>query len=108
MEMAITRESLFDAIRPVVDPEIGLGIVDLGLVYDASFDPAGIATVRMTLTSPACPMGPQIIADVTNHLERVTGVREGKVDLVWAPPWDPRTMASDDVKLQLGILDDAG
>jgi metal-sulfur cluster biosynthetic enzyme len=106
MVVEITKEAVIGAIRPVIDPEIGLGIVDLGLVYDGACDEAGVATVRMTLTSPACPMGPQIMADVKNHLERLPGVREVRIDLVWSPPWDPRKMASDEVKMQLGLFDD--
>ena len=87
-------EELIEKIVPVIDPEIGISIVHLGLVYDAELDPEGVAKVTMTLTSPQCPMGPQIMSDVRRRLEPVEGIREVKIDLVWEPTWNPRTMVT--------------
>jgi metal-sulfur cluster biosynthetic enzyme len=98
-----TSEEVMRALKGVHDPEIGLSIVDLGLVYGARIDGSTV-NVDMTLTSPACPLGSMIKSQVCNILEsNFDDVEEVKVHLVWEPPWDPRTMASEDVKLELGI-----
>ena len=86
------------------DPELHLGIVDLGLIYGVEFDGNGTVKVQMTLTTPACPVGPLLQAQVHSAVLRLPGVKEARVELVWTPPWDPRTMASDDVKMELGLL----
>jgi len=95
---------LWEALRPIQDPEIHLGIVDLGLIYGVQSEPNGTVRVRMTLTSPACPVGPLLQAQVQSALLKLPGVKEAKVELVWTPPWDPRTMASDEIKMELGLL----
>lgn len=97
-----TREEILERLRPVVDPEIGISIVDLGLVYDVEEEGRRV-TVRMTLTTPLCPYGPALVGQVRDLVAAIPGVEEAKVDLVWDPPWDPRTMASDDAKDQLMI-----
>ncbi len=102
----LTKEEVIDAIRPVIDPDIFLSIVDLGLIYDAHIEEEGRKIkVEMTLTSPACPAGPQLIAQTKFACEALPGVHEARVEIVWEPPWDPRTMASDEVKDILGIWD---
>ncbi|MGD8330651.1 MAG: metal-sulfur cluster assembly factor, partial [Acidobacteriota bacterium] len=93
-----------EAIRPVTDPEINISIIDLGLVYDVDFDEADKqVNIHMTLTSPACPVGPQIMAAVHGKVLDLEGVENVDIQLVWSPPWDPRTMAAEDVKMMLGI-----
>ncbi|MBI2343950.1 MAG: metal-sulfur cluster assembly factor [Deltaproteobacteria bacterium] len=92
------------ALEPVIDPEIGLSIVDLGLIYDTKMIDAGVAHILMTLTSPMCPLGPQIMQDVHAAIQRLEGIRDVKVELTFNPPWDPKTMANDDVKMMLGIF----
>jgi metal-sulfur cluster biosynthetic enzyme len=99
-----TVEQLRDAIRPIQDPEIHLGILDLGLIYGVQSEPGGTARVQMTLTSPACPVGPLLQAQVHAALLKLPGVKEAKVELVWEPPWDPRIMATDEIKMELGLL----
>ena len=95
---------IIDAIRPVTDPEVGFSIVDLGLIYEVSLDPSSReAQVKMTLTSPMCPVGPQIIAATHAAVEYLEDVESVDVKLVWDPPWDPAVMASDEVKDRLGI-----
>ncbi len=103
--MAIpTKDEVIEAIRPVVDPEINISIVDLGLIYDVEVEEeTQQVTVLMTLTSPACPVGPQIMAAVHGKVLDVENVEDVDIQLVWSPPWDPRTMASEDVKMTLGI-----
>jgi metal-sulfur cluster biosynthetic enzyme len=100
----ITEEQVREALRPVTDPEIGLSILDLGLVYGIGIDQKSkTVTVTMTLTSQMCPMGPQILGASEMAVRRVPGVEKVKIDLVWEPRWDPRVHASEDGKAYLGI-----
>lgn len=94
---------VFDALGEVYDPEMGIDIVSLGLVYGGHVDDDGLLTIEMTLTSQYCPMGSIIQAQVTAVCLPLPGVEKVQVNLVWSPPWDPRTMASDEAKLDLGI-----
>lgn len=101
----VTPEIVRDALKDVQDPELMMGILDLGLVYDVACEgPAGgDVTVTMTLTSPMCPVGPMFRQAVLSKVESVEGVTKANVEITFNPPWDPRTMASEDVKLALGI-----
>lgn len=99
---APTNEMLREKLREVIDPEIGISVVDLGLVYDISYD-NGDVMVTMTLTSPGCPLGPIIRGEAYAKLRELPGVKDVDVQIVWSPPWDPRTMASEDVRMMLGI-----
>ena len=100
-----TQEEVRDALRTVEDPELHMGIVDLGLVYgiDVSGPAGDTVAVTMTLTSPMCPVGPMFKEAVLNKVQSMEGVSSAAVDITFDPPWDPREMASDDVKLALGI-----
>jgi metal-sulfur cluster biosynthetic enzyme len=101
----VTAERVREALKEVEDPELHMGILELGLVYDVSVEgPQGEdVTVLMTLTSPMCPVGPMFKQAVQSKVESVDGVKNVKVDITFIPPWDPKTMASDDVKVALGI-----
>lgn len=101
--MAIaTEEMVLEALREnVIDPEIGINVVDLGLVYGVDVQDATVE-VTMTLTTPMCPLGPYIDSEVKSALSDVPGIEESKVNLVWTPPWDPSKM-SEDAKLELGF-----
>lgn len=99
-----SKEEVMEAIKPITDPEINISIIDLGLVYDVEFDEDDSqVNVKMTLTSPACPVGPQIMAAVHGKVLDLEEVENVDIQLVWSPPWDPRTMATEDVKMMLGI-----
>jgi len=100
----LTPQHVLTALKPIQDPEIFLSIVDLGLVYgvDVAEDGSKVV-VRMTLTGPGCPVGPQILAAVHNTVSRIPGVKEPDVQLVWDPPWNPVVHASDEAKDTLGI-----
>ena len=99
-----TKEEVIAAIQPITDPEIDISIVELGLIYDVEFDEAiSQVNVKMTLTSPACPVGPQIMAAVHSNVLDLEEVENVDIQLIWSPPWDPRTMASEDVRMTLGI-----
>ena len=94
---------IMNALKSVYDPELGISIVDLGLVYGVTAED-GRVTVDMTLTTPACPLGPviksQAYAVLTSNFDAVQDV---DINLVWTPRWDPRTMASEEAKAELGI-----
>lgn len=98
-----TNEEIREVLRTVEDPELRMSIVDLGLLYRAEIDEQGVVTVDMTLTSPGCPVGPMLQGMIFHKLTQMDGVVDVEVNLVWNPPWDPRTMASDEVKMALGI-----
>ncbi|MFH1469800.1 MAG: iron-sulfur cluster assembly protein [Pseudomonadota bacterium] len=90
------------ALRQVFDPEIPLNIFDLGLIYGLEVRPGGRVVVKLTLTSPACPMGPMILDDARRAVQETEGVVYPRVDLVWDPPWDPQ-MLPEETRLELGI-----
>lgn len=76
------------ALRRVKDPEINLNIVDLGLIYDIRVDGRNVE-VDMSLTSPGCPAGPQILGDVEEQLRTLSGINDVVINVVWSPPWTP-------------------
>lgn len=98
-----TVEEIRERLYEVEDPEIRMNIVDLGLIYDVQIDEQGYVKISMTLTSPGCPLGPVIQGQAWAVLSQLPGVKDVDVEIVWDPPWDPRTMASDEVKMMLGI-----
>jgi metal-sulfur cluster biosynthetic enzyme len=92
---AISEEALLDALRAVDDPEAGMNIVELGLVYGVDATPPR-AHVRMTMTSPACPLGDYLSDSVKNALSaRFPELKEVEVELVWEPPWTPEKMSEE-------------
>ncbi|MBD3297251.1 MAG: DUF59 domain-containing protein [candidate division Zixibacteria bacterium] len=102
--MIVNNDIVMDALREVQDPELRMSIVDLGLIYGADIEDDGKnIKVRMSLTSPACPYGPMLVTDVKKAVSNLPGVEKAEVHVVWDPPWDPRTMASDEIKDKLGI-----
>jgi metal-sulfur cluster biosynthetic enzyme len=94
-------DSVREALRGVIDPELGVNIVDLGLVYETTLSDAGRAEVVMTLTSPGCPLGAVIQDEIKQALHGVFGVQEVAVTIVWTPRWTP-AMMSEDARLELG------
>lgn len=85
------NDIVLETLRQVIDPEIGCNIVDLGLVYSIA-DDEGVVTIRMTLTTPGCPMHETICDGVRNVLLELPGVRDVQVELVWEPRWHPSMM----------------
>lgn len=97
------HDQVIAAISEVYDPEIPVNIYELGLIYGVEIDEAtGNVNIRMTLTSPACPVAESLPLDVRRTAGTVPGVNEVEVDLTFEPPWTPDLM-SDDAKLALGI-----
>jgi len=97
------REKIIEALRTCYDPEIPVNIYELGLIYNIDIDPQFSVNVRMTLTSPGCPVAGSLPPEVQYKVESVMGVKSAQVDLVWDPPWNPSRM-SEAAKLQLGML----
>ena len=90
-----TEEALLDALRAVDDPEAGMNIVELGLVYGVEATPP-VAKVRMTMTSPACPLGDYLTDAVRDALlARFPEITQVEVELVWEPPWTPERMSEE-------------
>jgi probable FeS assembly SUF system protein SufT len=103
---AFDEEKVWEALRQVYDPEIPSNIVELGLVYLVQSEPADgghRVVVRMTLTAPACGIGPVLVEDVRRQVLAIPGVVDADVELVFDPPWDPSRM-SEAAKLQLGFM----
>jgi FeS assembly SUF system protein len=100
--MAI-EEGVVAALKTVYDPEIPVDIYELGLIYDVDVEPGGKVTVRMTLTSPACPVAGSLPGEVEQKVQGVAGVEEAAVELVWDPPWNP-SMMSEAARLDLGMF----
>jgi metal-sulfur cluster biosynthetic enzyme len=94
------RERVRAVLRDVVDPEVGLDVVALGLVYGIEAR-EGDVRVELTLTTPACPLGEQIAADAERRITALPGVARAQVELVWDPPWTPERM-SDAARRALG------
>jgi len=101
-EAPVDDAALIDALREVIDPELMINIVDLGLVYSINHTDRKVH-VDMTLTSPACPAGPQIIMQSKLALEKVAGVDVAEIKLTMSPPWTPARM-TDEARDQLGIF----
>lgn len=87
-----TVEQVRDALRAVKDPELNLNVIDLGLVYEVEVSEGGEVHVEMTLTSPGCPVGPEMLSEAHGVLEKLEGVTKADVELVWEPYWTPEKM----------------
>lgn len=98
------EENLMGALENVIDPELGIDIVNLGLVYGVDIDDEGVATVTMTLTAMGCPLAGVIEQDVKRVLSDIPEVKEANVNIVWNPPWTKDKM-SRYAKIALGIPD---
>jgi metal-sulfur cluster biosynthetic enzyme len=96
------QDNLISALRTVKDPELNVNIVDLGLVYSIQTNEDQV-DVEMTLTSPACPAGPEILRNAVTALEKIEGVSKANVKLVMSPPWSPERM-TDAARDELGVF----
>jgi metal-sulfur cluster biosynthetic enzyme len=96
----VDEESVQEALSNVIDPELGLDFVELGLIYGVEID-GGRVSVTFTLTTPACPIGPQVSEQIEEFVGEIEGVEEVVPNMVFAPPWSPDKM-SEDAKFALG------
>ncbi|HEX7001790.1 MAG TPA: metal-sulfur cluster assembly factor [Trueperaceae bacterium] len=102
LDPAVPAVDVLEALKVVIDPELGVDVVNLGLVYEVRVE-ASSAHVELTLTTPGCPLHASIEAQVVGCLEAVPGIERGSVTLVWDPPWTPMSM-TDEGKRQLGFF----
>ena len=99
----LTKDKLINQLKNVPDPELGISIVDLGLVYDAKIDDKGNVEVLMTLTTMGCPLFDLIADPVRSELKKLKGVKDVNVELTCEPPWSPDKM-SEEAKIKLGFF----
>jgi len=99
----ILREQVIDELRTIYDPEIPVNIYELGLIYDLNVTPEGEVWVKMTLTSPACPVAGTLPPEVENAIAAIPGVKDAEVEVVWDPPYSMEMM-SESARLQLGLM----
>ena len=98
-----TEALVVEVLRRVFDPELPVNIYDLGLIYGIDVSPDGAVTVRMTLTTPACPVAGTLPGEVQQKVAGIEGVTDARVELVWDPPWTPERM-SDAARLETGLM----
>lgn len=104
--MAVTEQAIIDSLKNVVDPELRVNVYDLGLIYGVGLEDAGDKThvrVVMTMTTPACPYGPELVQAVRDALGALDGAGTVDVELTLSPPWTPERM-TDDARDQLGLF----
>ena len=100
----ITKEAVLEELKKVIDPELNINIIDLGLIYDVTIvQDSGSVEVTMTLTTPGCPLSMVFEEWIPEAVKKVEGVKDVKINLVWEPPWNPDKI-SDDVKEEMGII----
>lgn len=87
------RDAIYEEIRNVIDPELGINVVDLGLIYDVVIEEEQYVNITMTLTTPGCPLHDSISNGVKHAVESVEGIKEAHVNVVWSPPWSPERMS---------------
>jgi FeS assembly SUF system protein len=97
------QEQVIAALRTCFDPEVPVNIYELGLIYHVEVTPAGVVNIRMTLTSPACPVAGSLPPEVRDKVAAIPGVTAANVELVWDPPWTQDRM-TEAAKLQLGFF----
>lgn len=100
----VTEAEVKKALEQVVDPEIGLNMIELGLIYEVKIEGDAVK-VKMSLTSPACPFGPMIIGQSQNVVSKIPGVKKADVEVTFSPPWHPKMM-SEEAKAKVGYVDD--
>jgi metal-sulfur cluster biosynthetic enzyme len=98
---SVEVDDVFDALSNVIDPELGLDFVELGLVYGVEID-GGAVSITFTLTTPACPIGPQVTEQMEEFVGELEGVDSVECEMVFVPPWSPERM-SEDAKFALGF-----
>jgi metal-sulfur cluster biosynthetic enzyme len=93
---------IYEKLKQIYDPEVGINIVDMGLIYSLDIAENKVE-ITMTLTSPGCPAGPQILSQVDSQVKTLDGIEDVDIKVVWSPPWSP-DMLSEEARDQLGIF----
>lgn len=102
-EILQVEKDIVATLKNIYDPEIPVNIYDLGLIYEINYEPDGVATIRMTLTAPNCPMADMLVEDVNQQVAKVKGVKSVNVILVFDPVWN-KDMMSEEAKLELNMF----
>lgn len=102
-EILKVEQEIVLTLKNIYDPEIPVNVYDLGLIYEIDYTPDGVATIRMTLTAPNCPMADQLIEDVNTQVGKVQGVKEVNVILTFDPVWN-KDMMTEEAKLELNLF----
>lgn len=97
------EKKIIEVLKSCYDPEIPVDIFELGLIYEIAIDDEANVTIKMTLTSPACPVAGSLPPEVESKVASIEDVKSAKIELVWSPPWD-KDMMSEEAKLNLGFL----
>ncbi|MHC4614783.1 MAG: iron-sulfur cluster assembly protein, partial [Planctomycetota bacterium] len=97
------RSEVIEVLKTVRDPELPINIYDMGLIYAVDVSPDDVVTIRMTLTTPMCPVADVLPAEVETKVKAISGVKDAKVELVWDPPWSPDRM-SEAARLEAGFF----
>lgn len=103
-QVAALRTKIIETLKTCYDPELPVNVYELGLIYDIHVESDGKVHIRMTLTTPACPVAGSLVAEIEDKIRRLPEVSTAKVDLVWDPPWDKSRM-TEAARLQLGLDD---
>jgi len=103
VEKEALRDRIVEILKTVYDPEIPVNLYEMGMIYEIAIGDESDVTIRMTLTSPTCPVAESLPVEVQRKVASVEGVRSADVDLVWDPPWN-QAMLSEAAKLQLGLF----
>ena len=98
----VTEDAVFEAVKEIIDPEVGINIVDMGLIYGVDIEEETV-NITMTLTSPGCPAGGQLVNGTQHVTQQLEGVEEVNVNVVWTPRWTPEMM-TEEAKDELGIF----
>lgn len=102
-DVTTLKEKIVEELKTIYDPEIPVNIYELGLIYEVEVSPFSNAYVRMTLTSPSCPVAGTLPGEVELAVKKVEGVKEVDLELTFDPPWD-QEMMSEEAKLELGFM----
>ncbi|MCY0882156.1 MAG: iron-sulfur cluster assembly protein [Firmicutes bacterium] len=95
----ITEDAVINVLKEVVDPELGVNIIDLGLIYKIDIQEGGLVNAQMTLTAPGCPLYDTMARTAEMAMESLEGVKEAHVEIVWDPPWTPECMTEEGRRL---------
>ena len=97
------KSRVIEVLKSCYDPEVPVNIYEMGLIYNIDIEPNNVVKIRMTLTSPACPVAGSLPPEVETKVKAISGVTAAQVEVVWDPPWTPQMM-SEAAKLQLGMV----
>ncbi|WRS53703.1 metal-sulfur cluster assembly factor [Thermococcus sp. SY098] len=102
-EVKLSKEVILEKLKEVVDPEIGIDVVNLGLIYELEIRPDNTVYVKMTMTTPGCPLTMWLLKAVEEKILEIPGVKDAEIELTFDPPWSPERI-SEEYKKKLGLI----